>query len=190
MNLTLGVLGDVVLVSDQDNRLALLVERFEDVHDFLTGGGVQVSGGFVSQEEGWFIHQSPGHGDPLPLPATELRRLVGDLLQSRTDRLDDLESRLMAKFGLEFWKLNYNNLDYLENRLINCARSFLRQKQNRLDLEMEKLAGLDPYGPLRRGYSMVTVEKTGKFLRSVNDVQTNDDLEIAVMDGTVRARSL
>ncbi|MFP4128787.1 MAG: exodeoxyribonuclease VII large subunit [Desulfonatronovibrio sp.] len=119
-----------------------------------------------------------------------LLRTARDLWQNQSDRLDDLESRLMARFGPEFWELKDNNLDYLENRLINSARSFLRQRENRLDLEVEKLAGLDPYGPLKRGYSMVTVEKTGRFLRSVDDVQAGDDLEIAVMDGKVRARSL
>lgn len=175
------------MILDVDEQETALIKKFEN---FLHSRLQRLD--HLSRALGWLSpeHRLQRFDERLESLEKYLFRAAQDLHQSRTDRLDDLESRLMAKFGLEFWKLNDNNLDYLENRLINCARSFLRQKQNRLGLEMEKLAGLDPYGPLRRGYSMVTVEKTGKFLRSVNDVQTNDDLEIAVMDGTVRARSL
>lgn len=116
-----------------------------------------------------------------------LFRAAYDLCQSRAARLDDLEDRLWSKFGPEFWELKNNSLDYLENRLMNNAKAFLKQKENSLDLANEKLSGFDPYGPLKRGYSMVTVEKTGRLLRSVNQVRGDDALEIRVVDGQVKA---
>ncbi|MFO7728814.1 MAG: exodeoxyribonuclease VII large subunit [Desulfonatronovibrio sp.] len=175
------------MILDLDEQETALIKRFEN---FLHLRRQRVD--HLARALGWLSpeHRLQRFDERLESLGKYLFRSAQDLWQSRADRLEDLESRLMAKFGPEFWKLNDNNLDYLENRLINCAGSFLRQKQNRLDLEIEKLAGLDPYGPLRRGYSMVIVEKTGRFLRSVNDVQANDDLEITLNDGKFRARSL
>ena len=46
----MGVQGDVVLVRDQNNRVALLMEPLEQRHNFVAGGGIQVAGGFVGQQ--------------------------------------------------------------------------------------------------------------------------------------------
>lgn len=46
-----GVLGDVALVGDQDNGVALGVEPLEQRHDFHAGGGVQVARRFVGKQD-------------------------------------------------------------------------------------------------------------------------------------------
>ncbi len=144
----------------------------------------------LSKALGWL---SPGHRlerlfQRLETLEKNLARSGKDLWQGSSAWLDELESRLWARFGPEFWAIKENSLSYLENRLFNCGQAFMRQQKNRLDLAGEKLTGLDPHGPLKRGYSMVTVEKTGQFLRSVNDVQEGDNLEIRIIDGRVKGR--
>src|SRR5436190_24315163 len=42
-----GVVGDVLLVGDQDDGVAFRVQPLEEGHDLVAGGGVQVSGGLV-----------------------------------------------------------------------------------------------------------------------------------------------
>src|SRR6266446_4560915 len=61
----MGVLGDVALVGDEDDRVAVLVELFEQAHDLLPGGRVQVAGGLVGQQDGGLHDQGPGHRHPL-----------------------------------------------------------------------------------------------------------------------------
>jgi len=146
----------------------------------------------LSKALGWL---SPEHrlqrlAQRLETLEDNLLRSGRNLLENRADHLADLETRLWAKFGPQFWELKNSRLDYLESRLINSRQALFKEKQNRLNLESEKLSGLDPHGPLKRGYSMVNVEKTGRFLRSVNDVQTGDDLKITVIDGQIQVKTV
>ena len=67
--IAVGVHGDIVLVSDQDDGVALLVEALEQRHDFVAGGGVEVAGGLVGQQDRRVVHQGPGDRDTLPLAA-------------------------------------------------------------------------------------------------------------------------
>src|SRR5438045_3355237 len=60
---------DVFLVCHQDNGIALLPERLEEVHDFGAGPRVEVAGGFVGQEDGGVVDQGAGDGDALSLSA-------------------------------------------------------------------------------------------------------------------------
>ncbi len=144
----------------------------------------------LSKALGWL---SPGQllqrlDERLDSLEANLIRSARDLWKNRADQLGELESRIWAKFGREFWELKSTSLDYLEKRLINSARALIIQKENQLSLDFERLTGLDPHGPIKRGYSMVTLERTGLFLRSVNDVQAGDALRIAVIDGLVKGR--
>jgi hypothetical protein len=51
MDLAAGVLGDVVFVGDQDDRLALRRAAAEEREDFLGGLRVEVARGLVGQED-------------------------------------------------------------------------------------------------------------------------------------------
>lgn len=56
-----------------------------------------------------------------------------------------------------------------------------------LELATAALNGLDPEAPLKRGYSLVRVERTGEFLRAPGEVTAGDALDIRVKDGRVAA---
>src|SRR5262249_37959440 len=56
----LRVLGDVRLVRDENDRLAVVVEPLEDRHDLLRGLRVEVSGRLVGQDELGIVDQRPG----------------------------------------------------------------------------------------------------------------------------------
>ena len=46
-----GVQGDVGFVGDQNNGVPLLMEQVEQGHDFVSGGGVEIAGGLVGQQD-------------------------------------------------------------------------------------------------------------------------------------------
>src|SRR5271156_1351130 len=48
----------------------------EESHDFVAGFGVEVSGGFVGEDDGGLVDQGAGDGDALTLAAGELVGLV------------------------------------------------------------------------------------------------------------------
>jgi len=70
------VLGDVALVGDEHDRIALPVKTVEQGHDLGAGGRVKVSGGLVGQQDRRIVDQRPGDGDALPLSAGEFAGLV------------------------------------------------------------------------------------------------------------------
>ncbi len=90
--------GDIVLVRDQHDGVALLVEPLEQPHDFDTGRAVEVSGRFVGQQNGRIVHQRPGDGHALALSAGELARLVVHAL-FQVDVTQRLLSALEPRFA-------------------------------------------------------------------------------------------
>ena len=65
-----GVAGDILLVRDDDDRVALRARAPRtERHDFRAGLGVEIAGRFVGQQDGGFVHQRPRHGDALALAA-------------------------------------------------------------------------------------------------------------------------
>ena len=173
------------MILDVDEMETSLVKSYES---FLKAISKRME--HLSKALGWLSpeHRLQRHEERLEYLEKNLFRSAKDLWQNRVDRLDELDIRLRAKFGPEFWDLNSSRLGYLESRLANSGLFFIRQKEAQLDLEAEKLAGLDPHKPLQRGYSLVTIKRTGHFLRSVSDVMDRDGLEIEVIDGKVVAR--
>src|ERR1019366_6331351 len=63
------VLGDIVLVGDQDDGVALIVQTIEQRHNFHAGLRVQVAGGLVRQNDGRTVDQGASNGHALPLSA-------------------------------------------------------------------------------------------------------------------------
>ena len=63
------VLGDVVLVRHQDDRIPLAVEMVEQPHDFLRRLRIEIAGRLVCKDDRWIIHQGAGNGDALALTA-------------------------------------------------------------------------------------------------------------------------
>src|SRR5258708_1281968 len=84
----LSALGDGGVVGDQDQRQpALAPEFFEQVDDFVAGVLIEVAGGLVGQEHRGLLHQGPGDGNPLLLPAGHLAgKMPGPV--SESDRIE------------------------------------------------------------------------------------------------------
>src|SRR5438067_7279769 len=57
MNYAMGMQSDVMLVRDQDDRVAFVMQALEQRHDLVAGGGVEVPGGLVGQQNRGTIHQ-------------------------------------------------------------------------------------------------------------------------------------
>src|SRR3954453_19993616 len=68
--------GDIVLVGDEADGVAALVQALEKAHYFVAGGGVESAGGLVGEEDRRVVHEGAGDGDALALTAGELVGLV------------------------------------------------------------------------------------------------------------------
>ena len=75
-----------------------------------------------------------------------------------------------------------------EERLINAVRSSLDRNRHRLDVQIERLKGLNPLERISSGYAYVS-KADGPPVRSVGDVSEGELLSITVRDGTIEART-
>src|SRR5690349_8405270 len=76
VDLTEGVRRDIGFVGDQHDRLSRGVQLFEQAHDLLACGRVEVSGRLVGEEDGGVVHERSGDRDALSLAARELVGLM------------------------------------------------------------------------------------------------------------------
>ena len=76
VNLALGVGGKAIIVRDHADGGAFGVQLCEELHDGFTVLAVEVSGGFIGEQDGGRAGEGAGHGDALLLTAGELGRVV------------------------------------------------------------------------------------------------------------------
>lgn len=133
--------------------------------------------------------------------------------ERRLERMEDRFTALMARLegaGLDHYferaeeavratdRLNRSfgpgRMDGLSGDLAGLSRRLsqaaLRENESRardFELLRASLNGLDPEGPLERGYALVRVGKTGGFLRDPKEVTKGDALDIRVKHGHVAA---
>ena len=98
--------------------------------------------------------------------------------------LSDLQRRLHA-FGPAWLESSGNRLGGLVQRLSSSGGRGLERLESRLELLRARLHGLDPRKPLERGYALAR-KANGAFLRSVDEVERGESIDIIVRDGTVK----
>ena len=66
-----GAGGEGLVVGDHDDGLAAVGDHLEDFGHFFAVGAVEISGGFVGEDDGRLVGQGTGNGDALLLAAGE-----------------------------------------------------------------------------------------------------------------------
>ena len=88
-------LGDGVVVGDDHDGRAGLVELVDQGQDGLPGSLVEVAGRLVGQHDGGLADQGSGDGDPLALPAGELGG-TGVRTLGQADQIEGVDGALAA----------------------------------------------------------------------------------------------
>ena len=79
-NHTFGVCGDVGFVRNHDNGLTLRCQVFEHAHDFFGRLRIEVTGRFVSEQNGRPVHECARNGNTLALTTG---KFVGAVMMTR-----------------------------------------------------------------------------------------------------------
>lgn len=114
--------------------------------------------------------------------------------------------KLALKKKVEFMKLRYEKcmnsrvfkeplqkinekyilIDMKVKSIQNSITNIYNKKKTNMVKNISKLDALSPLKTLTRGYSII--QKDGKVIKSVNQLQKNDELEIRLIDGSTRAK--
>lgn len=125
-------------------------------------------------------------GQKLGQLAARLRQAANTKLKYSRTRLEGLRrSRCMAS-PATLLSEKRQSLELLAERLAEKSRGNLAAKRQRVLIQRERLALLDPMNLLRRGYGIVRTGD-GKLLRSVGGVRPGDDIMVKLADGEIRA---
>ena len=83
---------------------------------------------------------------------------------------------------------NYLKIDTYIKRLESCIQDKQKEQKTKYVELVSKLDALSPLKTLTRGYSLV--EKDGEIIKSVNDVKSEDKIDIRFVDGVKEAKIL
>lgn len=109
------------------------------------------------------------------------------LVPDRTERLRELYT-IYEHVGRQVNELFSSTRQQLITRQETFKETLdqvFQSTHEKLQLQAQLLTVLDPYAPLQRGYALL--HKDGVSVRSVQDVTTNDIVDITVVDGQLTA---
>lgn len=114
-----------------------------------------------------------------------LQQTAGELRGMLTERMSRLEILSPA------WRVRSDRqmLDELAGRLDQAESHRIQLMRSEVRSASRHLASLNPYAVIQRGYAIVT-SAAGEIVRSVDQVQTDDVLDIQVSDGMILSRVL
>ena len=118
--------------------------------------------------------------------AVRLQQAAHSKIRYRQTQLDGLKrSRTLSNPALLLSEKR-QRLELLAERLAEKSRGIIDSRKQRLILQRERLALLDPMNLLRRGYGIVS-SNDGRLLRSVRGVKAGDDIGVRLSDGELTA---
>jgi exodeoxyribonuclease VII large subunit len=118
----------------------------------------------------------------------QMTRQVQRELALRRQRLEGLLNSRVMRDPQSMLAERRQRLDFLLAGLQRTAKAELQGKQHKLGLILNRLAAINPAAVMGRGYGIVT--KQDKLVSSIQAVEIDDELQLTLTDGHVRAKVL
>ena len=100
-----------------------------------------------------------------------------------------LEPERFKKFITQIKALTKNKNNEQKNLIILQIKNIFSNKHQQLKLNIQKLDLLSPLKTMSRGYC-VCFNKEGKLLKKVEQIKTNDILDIKLINGFIKSKVL
>ncbi len=110
------------------------------------------------------------------------------LTEQKSRRLDHVLDKLQLLHPGNLLKQSEKNLEEKTKRLNDYYQRILDKKKNQYLLDISKLELINPLSIMKKGYSVSKVNE--KVIKSINDVNVEDKIEVLVNDGTIEAQVL
>lgn len=110
------------------------------------------------------------------------------LYEIKEQKLDNLIDKLNTNMNTIIYT-NKSKLEIIENSIIFKDPSVLYEnKLKKTNHLIEKLEILNPLNALKRGYSIT--KKDDKCITSIKNISTNDEIDVTLKDGNIKAKIL
>ena len=121
------------------------------------------------------VPERSGDRENLAKLLRRLERTMETRLQDSTRALEQLQGEWVFLHPERLWENSGQTLDSLSQRLEQAGDRLLENRQQKLEVITAKLGALDPYGVLRRGYT-ITENAQGKVVRQASNLRPGDTL--------------
>ena len=120
------------------------------------------------------------------LKSTKVIKSPMIMFDNKKQKLDILNEKINNLFIKKID--NYRKkIDILKsNYILTNPNMLYKDKKNNLEVLIEKLYLVNPMNILKKGYS-ITKDNKNNIIKSINDVNINDLIEITLVDGVVNA---
>lgn len=119
-----------------------------------------------------------------------LVRIMQNTLHKYLGNLKTLSVTLQHYHPAIQLKLATTQLQTLTNRIQQTIKQILLQSRQQLQVSTRALETVSPLATLDRGYAIVTEAKTGKILRSIEDISLGDQIQTRLMYGNLLSNVL
>ncbi|WP_340820572.1 exodeoxyribonuclease VII large subunit [Methanolobus sp. WCC4] len=110
------------------------------------------------------------------------------ILSDNRRQLEHLSSRIEPERFAEIIRRDMQRVDELSSRMEFGLRKVIDSKASSLSGLAGRLNAVSPLNTLERGYSITLRSIDHSVVRSIDDVDTDESLDIRIMDGTVECR--
>ncbi|MCD6482579.1 MAG: exodeoxyribonuclease VII large subunit [Candidatus Izimaplasma sp.] len=107
------------------------------------------------------------------------------LTENKSKKLDHLIEKLELLNPINRLRQSEINLSVEVKKLNDYYQRYLLRKRNDFVLSINKLELLNPLSIMSKGYSVI--KKNGIVIKSINEVNINDEIDILVSDGIINA---
>ena len=107
------------------------------------------------------------------------------LTESKSRRYDHLRDKLELLSPMNRISQSMDQVQHLTMNLNNYFERYLTKRQNDYVISINKLELLNPLTIMKKGYSVT--KKDGKIIKSVAHIKVQDELDILLNDGSIKA---
>lgn len=118
----------------------------------------------------------------------DLEKSASALINDKFKAIQHASEALSRTYSPRTWSSLENGLDALCQDLNRFGSLLLKDQASRLEHLETVLQGQNPFGPLERGYSLVTRKDDGVLLRSATQVSPGDRLDIQTQKDRIPAK--
>ncbi|MDR1006067.1 MAG: exodeoxyribonuclease VII large subunit [Bacteroidales bacterium] len=116
---------------------------------------------------------------------TELADFILQHFQICDADINDLSSRLLAS-TIDITETERQKIEILRQNMITKAQKRITKEREDLDIRAKYLHLLNPLNIISKGYSLTTIN--GKIIKSIHDVQTGDEIQTMLSDGSLHSQ--
>lgn len=118
---------------------------------------------------------------------TKLRKLMNSRIRDYKTKLSDYDWKINKLSPESKLKSREEKIDLISHKMLQVLINKIEQRRNKLDIFSEKLHGMSPLNKLSGGYAYVS-RLDGRSVKNIDDVNSDDILDIYLMDGRIKAK--